>query len=329
MERRWIDIDNIRIEDRLRKVDDAKVSEIAASIREIGLMNPPAVRFVDLTIDGEEWINVPVLITGHHRISALKLNGELAVECCVYDVGDDDARLMEIDENLKRAELTAGEEAAHVRQRQEIWERKNGPAKAIGARAANAVLGRGGQDANAKSAFASETATAAGKSLRAVQVAAQRGRELGQDITRVIGTSLDKGVELDALIKLPEPERAALIERAVAGEKVSARADETRSSSLAGDEVQQFIRKLNMAFMPTFCCHMSLLIEKLEKAELRDFGHIADDFVEMRSILSRRSVSANSDLEWINLAEKLGESLAWNTVFQAGLELNDKRRAAA
>src|SRR5262249_38074445 len=42
-------------------------------------------------------------------------------------------------------------------------------------------------------------------------------------ITEVVGTSLDKGVELDALAKMPEPEQHQLIERAKAGEQVSAR----------------------------------------------------------------------------------------------------------
>jgi hypothetical protein len=38
----------------------------------------------------------------------------------------------------------------------------------------------------------------------------------------VIGTTLDKGAELDALAKLPKPQQEALIEKAKAGEKVSA-----------------------------------------------------------------------------------------------------------
>jgi hypothetical protein len=48
-------------------------------------------------------------------------------------------------------------------------------------------------------------------------------RPLGADtLDKIKGTCLDKGVELDALAKLPEEERAKLIERAVAGEKVPA-----------------------------------------------------------------------------------------------------------
>src|SRR5690606_20501234 len=52
----------------------------------------------------------------------------------------------------------------------------------------------------------------------------RRAEQLGDDIEKVKGTALDKGVELDALVKLSEPERKELIERAASGEKkVSAR----------------------------------------------------------------------------------------------------------
>jgi hypothetical protein len=48
-------------------------------------------------------------------------------------------------------------------------------------------------DANANSAFASATANA-------VQVAAQRDEAFGTDLHKIAGTSLDKDVEMDALI---------------------------------------------------------------------------------------------------------------------------------
>lgn len=50
-----------------------------------------------------------------------------------------------------------------------------------------------------------------------------RAEALGDDLQAVAGTSLDKGVELDALKEMPAPERKEIIARARAGEKVSAR----------------------------------------------------------------------------------------------------------
>ena len=52
----------------------------------------------------------------------------------------------------------------------------------------------------------------------------RRGKILGDDLLlKMMGTSLDKNVELDALMRLSDEERDVLAERAVAGEKVSAR----------------------------------------------------------------------------------------------------------
>ena len=55
--------------------------------------------------------------------------------------------------------------------------------------------------------FTAATANATGKSERAVRMASARGEALGDDLGAVTGTSLDKGVELDALAKMPKDER--------------------------------------------------------------------------------------------------------------------------
>lgn len=107
-DRRWIDIDAIYIGARLRAPDMAKVADLAKSISQVGLLNPPAVRFVEsMIVNGVEELNVPILIVGHHRILALKSLGKESVECDVYNVDPLRAELMEIAENLHRADLTA------------------------------------------------------------------------------------------------------------------------------------------------------------------------------------------------------------------------------
>jgi len=50
-----------------------------------------------------------------------------------------------------------------------------------------------------------------------------RAKALSDDLDKAAGTSRDKGVELDALTKLPESERKRVIDRAKAGERISAR----------------------------------------------------------------------------------------------------------
>lgn len=219
MERRRVTLENIYIGDRHREPDMAKVREIAKSISEVGLLNPPAVVFRDgLIIDGEEAENTPVLIYGRHRVLALQELGEVTVDCVVHDVDDLHAELMEIDENLARSELSPAEEAAHIARRKAIWE-EIGQAKQIGPIDSKREDGKG----HRQKQFASEIAEVTGGSKVDINRKLRRVEGLGPDIRRVVGTSLDKGVELDALIKLPEPERTALIDRAAQGEKVSAR----------------------------------------------------------------------------------------------------------
>ena len=53
--------------------------------------------------------------------------------------------------------------------------------------------------------FTAATAKATGKAERTVRAAAARGEALGDDLLDIAGTSLDKGVELDALVSMPEP----------------------------------------------------------------------------------------------------------------------------
>lgn len=91
------------------------------------------------------------------------------------------------------------------------------------AQVAPPVIGYGKPPQQAKS-FAAETAAVTGESKSQVNRHVARAEALGDDLDRLAGTSLDKGVELDALKAMPEPERKALIERAVAGEIVTARA---------------------------------------------------------------------------------------------------------
>lgn len=57
--------------------------------------------------------------------------------------------------------------------------------------------------------FAAELSQVTGKSKRDVNMKLRRVDELGGDLRKIAGTSLDKGVEMDALISLPQPERSA------------------------------------------------------------------------------------------------------------------------
>ena len=59
-------------------------------------------------------------------------------------------------------------------------------------------------------AFAAETAAITGESKRDVNRHLARAEALGDDLDKVTGTSLDKGVELDALKAMQPEQRAPL-----------------------------------------------------------------------------------------------------------------------
>lgn len=237
MDRRTFAIEDIHIGKKRRAPDLGRVKSIAESIADVGLMNPPGVciRNDFVMDDGEICDAVPVLIYGHHRLLALKSMGNVTTDCIVYDVDDLHAELMEIDENLARSELTAAEESAYILRRKAIWEEINSGGKNLPTRSEKlSTLGP-----QHHKQFASEIAEITGESKRGVNQKIARARELGDDIGRIVGTSLDKGVEMDALIKLPKEQRSSLIEKAASGETVSARVPPAADQSSHPDDVEE------------------------------------------------------------------------------------------
>jgi tetratricopeptide (TPR) repeat protein len=105
-------IKTIRIpEKRAREMNQKHVDEIARSIERLGLLNPIIVR-----PNGGMGHQ---LISGLHRLKAFEQLGRETIPAEVRDVSDHDARLIEITENLHRAELTQLERAEHV----EVWQK--------------------------------------------------------------------------------------------------------------------------------------------------------------------------------------------------------------
>ena len=105
-----IPISSLRIESRLRPLNDAKVAELAASIAEVGLLQPIGVR-----PDG-------TLVYGYHRLEACKRLGWTEIPAVIVDGDDLRAELAEIDENLIRSELTVLEQSEHLGRRKRIYE---------------------------------------------------------------------------------------------------------------------------------------------------------------------------------------------------------------
>lgn len=216
MQVRKVNLGALRASAQPRPLVTADVDKLAASIAQVGLIQPITVREVAMmqgTLAGSGY----QIVAGHHRVAACRALGWTEVDAIVVTAASHlNAELLEIDENLCRSELTASQRAQAIKRRKAIWEALHPNSGASCATIPERGPGRPVE-------FAADTAKVTGESKSQINRHVARAEALGDDLPRVTGTSLDKGVELDALAKLPEADRAELIERAQAGEKVSAR----------------------------------------------------------------------------------------------------------
>jgi ParB-like chromosome segregation protein Spo0J len=113
----------INVGPRHRHPTDASVGALADSLARHGLQNPILIRYVEnVEIDGEEWENAAFLVAGATRLAAAKKLGWKEIAC--IDIGGDDvhAELVEIAENLHRADLTKEERDRQIRRYAELLE---------------------------------------------------------------------------------------------------------------------------------------------------------------------------------------------------------------
>ncbi|HMN20573.1 MAG TPA: hypothetical protein PKA16_04180 [Ottowia sp.] len=161
------------------------------------------------------------------------------------------AELIEIDENLCRSELTAAQRASKIKRRKQIWETLHPREIQVG-QLVPPEIGYG-KPPSQERGFAANTAAVTGQSKKDINRHIARADALGDDINRVVGTSLDKGVELDALKAMPEHERKELIDRAAAGEQVSARKPAPQHLQNAAEQeaqIQTLKSQIRAALMP-------------------------------------------------------------------------------
>lgn len=105
-----IRINDIKVNPGRRGTLEKDVEELAASIMEIGLLNP-----ITLTEDH-------ALIAGLHRLEAVKLLGWTEVECSITGLNGLSAELAELDENFARANLSPLELGELLARRKDIYE---------------------------------------------------------------------------------------------------------------------------------------------------------------------------------------------------------------
>ena len=211
---RMVALTDIVVRKRARALRSEAVTVLAESMRDSGLINPITLRPI---ADGRYG-----LIAGFHRLDAANRLRWPEIQAIILDGVDAiDAELYEIDENLIRADLTDAEKAAHHTRRKDLYQQKYPETKS-----GQAGRGRGKlrQIGEANERYTADTAKKTGGSERSIQRHVERGNKI-PNVSELAGTSLDHGVELDALADLPKDVQAELIEKARKGEKVSAKAE--------------------------------------------------------------------------------------------------------
>ena len=261
-----------------RDIVQANVDMLRSSIEQVGLIQPIRVRPAGVIVRGlgEQGFQI---VAGHHRVAAARALGWVEIDAIVDTAEHLQAELMEIDENLCRAELTAAQRAQAIKRRKQIWEALH-PAEIQVGQLVPPEIGYG-KPPPQRQKFASETAAISGESKRDVNRHLARAEAIGDDLERVTGTSLDKGVELDALAKLPEPERKDLIDRAEAGEQVSARpaAPKTNAAETLATDLHAALR---LAMAKHSCRAVVPFGEMVEHAYLEMDDQQRKVFEEMR-----------------------------------------------
>jgi len=217
-----IKTDLINVSDSHRQVNEKTVEMLAVSMDMVGLLQPITVSNSKL-LRGT-YVDGYLLVAGNHRLHAARALGWDEIEATILDdtLGGIRLELIEIDENLCRSDLTASQRAIAIKRRKEIWEALN--------YAGNSGQGSPIIPVGRPKEFASETSSITGEAKRTINQHLSRADELGEDLHEVYGTSLDTGVELDALKKIPEVERKALIAEAKTGAVVTARKPMARIS---------------------------------------------------------------------------------------------------
>lgn len=128
-----IPLDRIDTGARIRGSYDRPVAALAASIRDgaeagtghDGLLSPIAVRK-----QGEHY----ALISGLHRLRAVEALERTEIAAFVLDVDDVKAALLELEENLVRADLTVLDRALFVKRFREVFEAEHGAINPKGGR---------------------------------------------------------------------------------------------------------------------------------------------------------------------------------------------------
>ena len=176
IESRDVPLADIHIEKRLRNVDPAAVQALVTSIEEVGLKDRVTLRRVRNKKRGKDQPTYLLrLLAGGNRVDAFHQMGEDSIPADIWECTDDGAVMLEIDDNLARADLTPLDKAVFLVRRKHVYERMY-PETANGAKGLAAMQGVQNDNLSLWSVVEA-TAHQTGQSKRTIErmIAAARG----------------------------------------------------------------------------------------------------------------------------------------------------------
>ncbi len=222
-----IGLEQIVIGPRLREVDEAAVKQLAESMDRIGLQNPVQVRH-NFGIDpetGEYERDLDkggyALVAGAHRVEAARRLGWGRIEAFVLDdPSPDELALVEVDENLVRAELTPLDRGRFVARREELHKNLHPEVHQGGDRKSmeyqeKIKLRKSDFDFSPSPTFLEETASKTGFSTTTVARAARIGKRILPDLQDALSQTpiAKREGDLYRLAGLSEAQQMRALER--------------------------------------------------------------------------------------------------------------------
>lgn len=204
-------INTITVNHRRRAIRQSAVEDLVESIAQIGLLQPVTVN--------EDFS----LIAGLHRLEAVKRLEWQTIPAHVKAMAELDAELAEIDENLKRNELTALEQGEHLARRKEIYEAQHGKPVDV---TKTGGPGRGNKTGDTMSpvlSFTENTSAKTGITKRTVQRDVKIGRDIAEDVRDAIRDTpvADQKTELLKLAQMPTEKQKEVAKKLVTGKAKS------------------------------------------------------------------------------------------------------------
>lgn len=245
-------VDGVEVTHRKREVNPVAVDSLRESIAKVGLRTPITVRTAE---DGARL----VLVTGAHRLAAVKALGWKMIDAFVEDEDDCDeidAELWEIAENLHRAELTALERDEQVARWVVLTEQR------VSAQSAPKPLG--GRPEGGVRAASRELGLAKDDARRATKVASLS--EQAKVTAREVGLDDNRTALLEASRKASAVEQVEFL-KAQAERKSKERVNREVDRAISLTEAEQFAGWLAERIAPT---ERDTLIAWLEGTKAKD-----------------------------------------------------------